>query len=366
MNFNWDKKLIVECKNNLLNKKNITDEELFLVEFYIDFLTDFKEDVEEQRLNQKEIIDILKEEVANYKKLMVELPKKFKVNLLTLIEGLSKECFNEKERILMDINDSTKTEEFVFLSHEIYEDISNKFNDVLSYIYNNNLVKIDMKDNADGPICYCDIYNKKGFVYIPFYNESSFISCLNHELAHSIITYLNGNFYIDKNFDFSEFHSIFMENYTDRYMYQKTKDNMYLYSEYNSLDRFKDEIKSLAIISSLSDVKKFTKYEIIKKMNDDFGIDLSDDFNKYFNGIIDRIDIYLNYMYVFGACCSINLLNKEDLNFIKEKFTKTCFNNITRRKDFFNLIGFYINNDYYMYDILNKEFNTKKELIRKI
>lgn len=366
MKLTWDKKVIEECKNNLLGKKNITDEELFLVEFYENYLTDFYEELEEPNLNQKEVLKTLKDEVSNYKLLMTELPKKYKINLLLLMEGLKNDCFNEKERELIDINDTTPIKELVSLSYEVYNNISDKFNNVLSFIYNNNLVEVDKENEIDGPVCYCDTYNKMGFVYFPFYDDSSLTSCFNHELAHSIITNLNGDFYIDENYDLSEFHSIFMENYTDRYMYAKTKDNLYLASEYNSLDRFKEEIKALLIISSLSELKKFTKPEIIKKMNNDFNLDITNNFNNFFNNLLNGIDVNLSYLYLLGACCSINLLNKDDLKSVKEKFTKTCFNNITRRKDFFNLIGFYINNDYYMYDILDKEFKNKKELIRNI
>lgn len=366
MNLNWDKKVIEECKRNLQNKKYKDESDYFIIQFYEDFLSDTPELEEEYPYyNKKQIIKMIKDEILNYRDLINELPEKYIINLLILMEGFGKKFIKEEDRFLYEIKDNTSNEELISSSNEIYQDISSDFNDSLEYIYENGLIRIDNSKEEKNPECFCDIYNKKGFVYYPTFLSSSRISCYNHELAHSIITKTNGDFYLEKNEDLSEFHSIFMENYSDNYMYDKTKNKMFLYSKYNSLDRFKNYIRNFAIISSLSTIEKnITKEEIIKKLYTDFGIDLSKNFNNYFNNIIDSLDIMDNYCYLFDACLSLNLLNKENLSEIKNRFSKSCFNNITRRKDFFKLIGFYINSDYYLYDILDNEFKNMDRLIR--
>ena len=106
-----------------------------------------------------------------------------------------------------------------------------------------------------------------------------------------------------------------------RDMYNKTKDNMFLHSKYNSLNRFKTDIRNIAIIKSLSEIRP-TKENIICKMKDDFNIDLEDNFNNYFNDILKTLKIEIDYCYLIGLCCSLNLLNNCNLDEQKSRFMK--------------------------------------------
>ncbi|MDD5980332.1 MAG: hypothetical protein PUC23_04385 [bacterium] len=359
MRLDWDKDIVKTCKNNLENLGYNDLENLILIDTYNKFLIGNLDDdsFEEISFNDKEILKIIKEEVIAYKKLIDDLPNKFSNNLINLVDGLKIPNVAD-----FNIDDKTTDDELYKLSYEIFTDVSEEFKKYLDYIYDNKLVKISNDVFLDGPCCYVDLYNKKGFVYYPKHIISSRTSSYNHELTHSINTMTNGEFYYNINPDLTEFNSIFMELYSDNFMYNKTKDNMFLYSKYNSLNRFKTDIRNIAIIKSLSEIRP-TKENIICKMKDDFNIDLEDNFNNYFNDILKTLKIEIDYCYLIGLCCSLNLLNNCNLDEQKSRFMKSFY--VNRRKNFFRTIDFNIDNNYYMYDILEKEFKKMDSLVRK-
>lgn len=365
MSLNWNKEVMLKCKENLENKKDINESDEFLIDFYEEYLDSEKVCGEIEILNEKEIIEILSELVLNYRILFSELSKRYAYNFYNLIDGLKTYCIENLKTPVKLIKDETSEEEMIALSHEVYNSISPDFNNCLSYIYDNGLVKITGEFDETGSLCYTDYFNKKGFIYFPVEEKKSNIASFNHELAHSIITYVNSDFF-EENYDLSEFHSLFMETYTDRYMYDKTKNKMFLRSQINSLEFLKICIFNFSLISSLSHLKgKLTKQKIIDMIYISFGIDLTKDFVSYFNKILNEIDIFDNYNYLFSACCSFNLINNEDIEKIRKCFSSTCFDENLKRRDFFKTINFNMKNDNYFYDILDKQFKATDSWTRK-
>ena len=365
MSLNWNKDVMLKCKQNLESKKNINESDEFLIDFYEEYLDNEKVCEEIEILNEKEIIQILSELVLNYRILFSEFSKRYAYNFYNLIDGLKTYCFDSLKTPIKLIKDKTSEEEIVALSYEVYNSISPDFNKCLSYIYDNGLVKVIDEYDETGSLCYMDYFNKKGFIYFPVEEKKSNIASFNHELAHSITTYTNSHFF-NSNYDLSEFHSLFMEGYTDRYMYDKTKNEMFLHSQINSLDFLKTCIFNFSLVASLSHLKgKLTKEKIIDMIYISYGIDLKEDFVSYFNKILNEIDIFDNDNYLFSACCSFNLINNEDIEKIRKRFSSTCFDETLNRRDFFKTIDFNMINDYYFYDILEKQFKATDSLTRK-
>ena len=140
-------------------------------------------------------------------------------------------------------------------SLEVAEKIDKDLVKYLDYIYKNKLVNVD-RQNIETSYCNIDVYNKKGYVYASPNNQSSMFSILNHELGHSVSNITNGyNIYYNLP-SVAEFYSIYMQIFTDKYLYDKTHDNKYLISYYNYMMAYRQSILGLAVLNHIANLDK--------------------------------------------------------------------------------------------------------------
>lgn len=362
MNLDWDKNTLIKCRDNLLQKSYTTGEDIYLRELYDNYI--FNGLIEEfdyfYDYDIEDIINKIDDNIEEYNNFFSNLPSYYKNNLINLIDG----CKYSKISFTPLKNDSISNQQLVNTSYEIFSSISLSFIKYIDYIYKEKLVKVDYTKETVGPCCFLDLYNKKGFVYITNFNKMSKESVFNHELTHSIMIKANNDF-ININQELFEYHSSFLEIYTDRYLYNKTKDKKYLISSFNLLVFLKKYINEIKIINSLSKINILNKDNIINQIKKDFNIDISYNFTEFFNNYFKNYNIFEDFKYLLSICCSLDLLNKDEQDF-KIIFTNLCFNEFSSKEDFLKETGFNLNNNYYMYDILDKNFREKEVYIRKL
>lgn len=365
MKLDWDKNIMIKCRDILLKKDNLTQDDIDIINFYNSFLN--KESIDEEEnfsfLSNIELLQKLEEKKAEYKIFINSLPHKIRNNLYTLIDSCKSNYYNDDDKINYLSKEKVNNKDLFNTSYEVFESISPYFNECLSYIYKNNLVKITK--GYGRPYCITDCYNKKGFVLLKRSCENTTESSYNHELAHSIIALLNGEFFYNKEDFLAEFHSSFMQFYTDLFLYKKTYDYKYLISYENYLIFIKTYLLTFAIIDELSNIKgnlNITKIE--NQFLKTFNIRLYD-FNFYFNNFLNDYNGKENYTYLLSGFCSLNLINNNDIEEVKRTFTDSSFNNFLTKEEFFKAIDFNIDSDYYMLDILNKSINNTTSLVRK-
>ena len=366
MKLNWDKNLMIEARDNLLKKENLDeyDESLIksLVKFY-DRNIDNKVVVSKK---QKELTDEeILEEFEYLRAEFIRFVKSYSfdtTSLINLIEGLK---FLAQDYYLINVNNKKTTNQDLFdKSYQTFDSISPYLSKCLDYIYEKKLVKVVSHKTNVTPYCDTDIYNKLGYVFIRKNHDRSLESELNHELGHSIINLTNGEFFYKDNSFLSEFDSVFMELYTDRYLYEKGNNIKYLYSYSNTINCLKSMIHSLAIVSEISKIDgDLTKKKIEKQLlrNYDFEIE---DFNAFGNSFLPYYKLD-HFDYLIGACLSFNLFDK-DTKDMKRMFTNSIFNEFNNNDEFFKSVDFDYKNPCFMCDIFNEESSNVKKIIRKL
>ena len=150
-------------------------------------------------------------------------------------------------------------------------------------------------------------------------------SILNHELGHSVSNITNGyNIYYNLP-SVAEFYSIYMQIFTDKYLYDKTHDNKYLISYYNYMMAYRQSILGLAVLNHIAN--------------------------------LDNINIG----YLFSFCSSMKVLNDGD----NKLYKKALSEDIDSVSKFYNTLGIDIKNSELFLEIFCKENEKLEKLIRK-
>jgi len=312
-------------------------------------------------MTDEEIIKAIEELMDEFKNFINDKTI-LSIQFKNLIEGLK---FLVLDFDYKNIDNSKITsEELVSQSYEIFGGISPSLIKYLDFIYNNNLVKMILHKTRENGCCYTDVFNKLGFVFAVNTDYCSSESMINHELAHSIITTTNGEFYYLNYDDLMEFNSSFMDVYTDKYLYEKKFDIKYLYSYYNLLSIYKSYIYWFAIMNETSKIKgTLTKEKIEEQLRNNYIYDYKD-FNDFGTELLKNYN--LGYIvYLIGACCAFSMFEK-DLKDMKRIYTNTFFQEYKSYEDFFKSIDFDYKNPYIALDIFNKETVEVKQMIRKL
>lgn len=369
MNFNWDKKTLIKNRDNLIRfaKKNRYNK--FMIDFYNQFLKENDDECEitfesdNSNFTDEQLLDILEQERYQFEGFLSCFPTGLRNNLTVLLESLKflSICsddikLKQKKLSNQDLFDN---------SYLVYGSISPYFERCLDYIYKHNLVYRVNENNGTSPMCYNDLYNKQGFIYYFNIDDYSSFSCFNHELAHSITTLLNGSFFYEKYPYLAEFHSIFMEMYTDKYMYDTTSDNHYLISLYNSMQSYKSYISNLAVLFELNKINSdLSVSNVVDRLQNGYGI-VVDDFNKWGNQFISELDMENHFIYLISCCYALSVLDK-DKEDVRRQFIDSQFNDISTFKQFNKVLDINLSDSFYMCDIFNNASCEVKKRIRNI
>ncbi len=361
MKLDWDKKLMIEKRENLLQKDDLNSYDLEILKFY-KFYIDKK--VEVKKINRE---DKKNKELSDLKKL--EKERQVFLNYINdpEIGGDNIKFFIESLKCLAlqsdykNISNSRVTNQDLFdTSYLVYGSLSPYFERFLDYMYQNKLVKVS-KNKVDSQTI-CDTYNKLGYSLITDndLDTNSKEGIFNHELAHSMITITNGDFIYKENPDLTEFHSMFMSFYTDKFMYDKTNNKKYLYSLYNTFSILKEYIIKIALMNDISKIDGHLTNRKIKKEIEKNIFLSSYNVDDIFDDLLNGISIYSMIIYLVSSCYALNLFNK-DLNDMKKMFVDSVFNNFSTFEEFIKTIDFDYNDPYiYINLFAEKDFEVKK------
>lgn len=364
MDLNWDKNVMIKARDNLLKKDFLSEVEKCHLKFYNQNIEGKVSVTKKAKdLTEKEMIDALEELVYEYKD-FINCKADLSIQFKNLIEGLKYLVLDFDYKDIDIDNSKITSRELVEKSYEIFGNISPGLIKYLDFIYNNNLVKMVFHKTRESSSCETDVFNKLGFVFAQNDDDYSSESMMNHELAHSIITTTNGEFYYLNCGYLTEFNSSFMGIYTDKYLYEKTKDIKYLHSYYNLLLAYQWYIYKFALINEISKIKgDLTKEKIEKQLINNYVYNYKD-FNALAMHLINYYD-FKNILYLIGSCCAFNMF-ENDLKDVKKMYTNTFFQEYKSYEDFFKSIDFDYKNPYIALDIFNKETVEVKQMIRKL
>ena len=370
--FDWDKKIMQENLDKLLKKsnKNAYDEQL--IEFYTYNLMSNTLQVEPiyHKMKTKEVINEIKYDCDALLDIFYKLfPKTILNQLYLLIEGLgqmsvySREC--EKQ---LNIKKCRISDEFKDISYDTFLSLSLVYKEYLDYIYSNNLVKV--KKSNDKVIypseCHCDFENNMGFVYINSNHKYSNEAVFNHELTHSLTTILNKSLLNDQKLVFlSEAHSIFIGEYTNNRLYEKTKDKNYLIANYNYCYNLKMSIFILYFYLEIAKLPKITLSKLSDIISARMNIKFDDDKNlkEFLFGISQSYPIK-HTIYLLSSLASIHMLNQDEEK-QKNSFNKSMLTNATTIYNFFKTIDYPVRDKYYACEMFNRYEIDKKSIVRE-
>lgn len=374
MKLDWNKNVMIEARDNILKNSNVSSTDETVLAFYnlnidgkvkLHKLT--KEELKEKNTNNNLTkianLEILRQEFTKY----INDPLIGGSQIISFIESLKYFSLDAK-RIRVN-NNKISNQDLFDTSYEVFGSINSYFEKCLDYIYQNKLVKVDNKQTNYCSRCTLDLSNGLGYVSITNFTStnklSSKESVFNHELGHSIITTTNGKFYYDEFPDLMEFHSLFMEIYTDKYLYEKTKNEKYLYSMSNLISFLKEYIMKIALMYEISKIKgDLSKEKIEEEIT-------KNNYLSYFEAdeIIDILsngrNIYDLIVYLFSGCYALTLFEKDEED-MKKIISKTVFDEMNNFEDFLNIIDFDLTNPYIYFETFNEADVLIKKNIRKL
>ena len=370
MRLDWSKEAIEEYLDTCLKKKKLTDYDYAIINFYDDYL-DFhkmkgiydKQFKDKSKILKKTTIkDILKEIenlVDDYRYLLQVLPKGVSEAFYTQIQELKNLYFYSTE---LDIKNPRITNQLLCdQSYQVFGSLSSELTKYLDIMYEKRLIKREAgaKKWYQDSCCNYDILNQLGFCYITNDQDSTIESVFNHELAHGITAITNSKVF--STFIY-EFPSIYISLYTDMEMYKKTKNSDYLKSYYNYIVYFQKIIINFSILDTISKCGKITKNNIEDMLYKVLTYEITD--FKQFSDYILSTNVNLDFVYLYGASCSLHLL-EQDLDFAKQAYTNFCLNKYEGIRKFNKNIGINIKDVSYLSDVFNRNSCNIKEMVRK-
>lgn len=366
MKLEWDKNTMKEAREKLLEKEKLTISDSLAIKFYncnLDNkakvikisnkkLTD-EEIIEELEKKRQEFYSFTRDQIFNYKPYL---------NMLEELKYLALNyCINDD---LKTNNSLVSNQDLFDTSYDVFGSISNYLERSLDYIYNQGLVKVVRKNSNKNSYCHLDIGNKLGFASIYKQSYLALESVYNHELAHSITCINNPKFYFQNGYYFQEFSSTFMQYYTDNFLFNKTNNKKYLYSNYNAFDAYNYYIGKLSIMNELTKIKgRLTRKKIEDKIENTYG-EVSKDFNESWNSFLEEYSLK-DFYYLIGICCTLNLFLMDPCD-MKKKFNDTFFNDIKTVGDFYKTISYPYLDPYFTTDIFNEASSLAKKQVRKL
>ena len=370
MKLDWDKNLMIEKREKLLQKDNLSSDDLEILKFYnfyIDNKVQVKKTNKEDKQN-KELSDLKKLEnerqtFLNY----INDPEIGGDNIKYFIESLKYLALQSDYKHIS--NNKVTNQDLFDTSYLVFGSLSPYFERFLDYIYQNKLVKV-----SKNKVNYCsntilDLYNKLGYSSITNYDFSKKINSkegtFNHELAHSMINTTNGDFIYKENPDLTEFHSMFMSFYTDKFMYDKTNNKKYLYSLYNTLSILKEYIKKIALMNDISKIDgPLTNRKLKKEIENNIFLS-SYNIDDIIDTLLNGRSIYYMIIYLFSSCYVFNLFDK-DLNDMKKMFVDSVFNNFSTYEEFLKTIDFDYTDPYIYTNLFIEKDNEIKKMVRNL
>lgn len=352
----------LESLQKYIDKNRYYDENILnSIDFYNSILND--DDIfleEEEPFIKKGLIKKLKNLSFLYKKALNNMPSYEKKMLINMVEELGSSFINPYAKPFKEVMPSDNT--LYETSLEVAEKIDKDLVKYLDYIYKNKLVNVD-RQNIETSYCNIDVYNKKGYVYASPNNQSSMFSILNHELGHSVSNITNGyNIYYNLP-SVAEFYSIYMQIFTDKYLYDKTHDNKYLISYYNYMMAYRQSILGLAVLNHIANLDNINKDSVREMLYENYKVEPSN-FRNYLERFILMFDYYTteeNIGYLFSFCSSIKVLNDGD----NKLYKKALNEDIDSVSKFYNTLGIDIKNSELFLEIFCKENEKLEKLIRK-
>lgn len=360
----WSKEKTLEnlkVLQNYIDKSRCYDENILdCIDFYNSVLNDDNIFLEEEPFIRKSLIKRLKNLSFSYKKILNNMPSYEKEMLLNMTEALNDSFINSCTK---SFNETIPSDDILYeTSLEVAEKLDKDLIKYLDYIYKNNLVNVD-RQNLEISYCNIDIYNKKGYVYASSNNQNSMFSILNHELGHSVSNITNGYniFYNMK--QVAEFYSLYMQIFTDKYLYDKTHDNKYLISYYNYMMAYRQTISSLAILNDIANLDNINKDSVREMLYENYKIKPSS-FKNYLERLMYMFECYTveeNIGYLFSFCSSMKVLNDGD-NKLYKKALNEDINSVPK---FYNALGIDIKNSELFVEIFCKENEKLEKLVRE-
>ncbi len=369
MKLNWDLEKIKECKENIMKKKHLGIYEKEILEAYNNILslkkTPCKEEIfTNDYLTDNICLEILKKYKEEYMYFISEyLTKEESYNLVYAIRFL-KNIFQDYD--IIKLNKKYLSNEYLYnTSSDVFKSISPYLEKVITYAYQNNLIQVT-DDKEALSCCYNDIYNKLGFIKLTCSNDycNSKESVLCHELGHLTMSVLgNGNFIYNKYLKYREFTSLYMQLYTDKYLYDKTNDNRYLISYYNCINYYKEFLVKFSIIDNLTKINgRLTKNKVLDGIQNNCDMEIDD--LKVLLEVLD-IDVAQDIIYLLNMCHVINLTNQDDEEKIRRCFIDSVFNFPSTDKEFLDIIGFNKNDELQFTNSFNETSVTLNRTLRK-
>lgn len=372
MKLDWDKNLMIKARENILKNDDITITDKTALAFY-NFVIDnkvqlhklTKEEIKnsKNKLSNIEMLERARQEFIEY----INDPLIGGSQIISFIESLKYLSLDAK-RIKIN-NYYTSNQDLFDTSYEVFGSINPYFERCLDYIYQNKLVKVDKNKKDYCSRCILDLSNKLGYVLITNFNStnklSSKESVFNHELGHSIISTTNGKFYYDDCPDLEEFHSLFMQLYTDKYLYETTKNEKYLYSMNNLFSFLKEYIMKISLMYEISKIEGPLSLEKLQEET------TKNNYLSYFS-VEEIIDILLNgrsvydlIIYLFSFCYVLTLFEKDESDMMK-MVSSTVFDEINTFEEFLKIIDFDFTNPYIYFETFNEADVLLKKNIRKL
>ena len=372
MKLDWDKNLMIKARENILKNDDITITDKTALAFY-NFVIDnkvqlhklTKEEIKNKKNNLStiETLELARQEFIEY----LNDPLIGGSQIISFIESLK--YFSLDARRIKINNYNISNQDLFDTSYEVFGSINPYFERCLDYIYQNKLVKVDKKKVDYCSRCILDLSNELGYVLITNFAPSTKFgskeSIFNHELGHSIGTTTNGKFYYDDCPDLEEFHSLFMQLYTDKYLYEATKNEKYLYSINNLFSFLKEYIMKISLMYEISKIEGTLSLEKIKEETQ------KNNYLSYFE-VEEIIDILLSgrsvyglIIYLFSFCYVLKLFEKDEKD-MKRMFSNTVFDEINTFEEFLSKIDFDFNNPYFYFESFNEADVLLKKNIRKL
>ena len=369
MKLNWDLERIKECKDKIMQKSHLEIYDKEILDAYNNILGlkknyDEEEFLKNDYLTDSMCLEILKSYKEEYMYFISKyLTKEEEYNLVYAIRFL-KNIFQDYDNIKLN-KKNISNKQLYNTSSDVFQSISPYLDKVITYAYQNNLIQVT-DDKESVSCCYNDIYNNLGFVKLTCFNDyyNSKESVLCHELGHLTMSVLgNGDFMYNKYLKYREFTSLYMQLYTDKYLYSKTNDNRYLISYYNCINYYKEMLVKFSIIDNLTKINgKLTKNKVLNSLQNN--CDMEIDNLKILAEILDQ-DVASSLIYLLNMCHVINLMNQDDKEKVRRCFIDSVFTLHSTDKEFLDTICFNKNDELQFTNSFNETSVTLNKALRK-
>ncbi len=362
MRLDWSKKQIEQNLKNINSKrgKSVADKELKNI--YKQYLFGIQEDkidsFEEIKIPKDVMIDAIEDKCIEFATYINLLPEDAQTSIFIVLETLDKMYIDN--RCIKISKKSVSNEQLLKQSYDIFNSISPSLIKYLNMLYKNKNVKTTTTNPLKAEsCCFFDETNNQDYVYFSkmVYQFLSEESMYNHELAHAI-TGVSKTPYL-KTTMLSEFHSIYTNLYTDKEIFDKTKNNNYLYSYYNYLKTMQEYLICLSILLKIAK-NKITEKNLRNVSRECLYKNSIKELYQY----TTNIDLNcLTYLVSGIAALHLQTMDKEKSNHL---FYKTIENPTKNISKFFKLIELNYKDIYYMRDIFNEANCTTLNKIRKL